>query len=247
MVERNQERERQNRGLLVAARYSLPALKSAGCGISVETGEKIRQRLKEPISQEEAKELLSNFKTARLFYQLIADSCCLSHYDEDVIRGYWLGNWTSSRVEAETLRKAVAQREAEIIGWEKAEKLAAKIPADVILNHSFNSFLLKLIFEGDYKEEFDSCRICWGKVLRKGKERLEISYQQIIKEEKLFTWSHLKKREIFWDYKFNGKPEIGNYVSFHYGQGCEVINSDDLWGLRHYTNLNRLVANYSLG
>ena len=246
MVEREKNEERLNDGLLVAARYSLPALKFSGCGIDREIGEKIKQRLREPVSAEEAKELLSKFKTARLFYQLIADSCGLSPYDENVVRGYWIGNWASCQVETDTLRKAVAQKEAEVIGWEKAETLAARIPADVTLNHSFNSFLLKLIFDGDYSEEFDCCRISWGQVLRKSKEKLAVSYRQIVKEEKLFTWGSLKRREIFWDYRFNGKPEIGNWVSFHFGQGCEVLDYEGHYRLKHYTNLNRLVANFSL-
>ena len=229
-------------GLKIAALYSFPPGRFGLCGMGEEVSHEIFDFLKgEKVPN--IKEILETFEGSLFYYKLIAKENKISnHFDEKVIRAYWIGNGLLERVRISKLREIVAKNL-------KKPKLAEKLPENSKAHHSFH-----VLVAGPMKRDLimtegmkDLCKISWGKILKIEDCKMQIAnliveYQPLLKERKWFLGKPTKRR-IFWFKSILPKVKVGDFVSFHWDLALEKLTKKDLGNLKKYTQLSIEIAN----
>jgi hypothetical protein len=230
-------------GLKIAALYSFPPGRFGLCGMGEEVSHEILDFLKgEEVAN--IKEILETFEGSLFYYKLIAKENKISnHFDEKVVRAYWIGNELLEKVRISKLKEVVAKNL-------KKPKLAEKLPENSRAHHSFHVLVAgpmerDLIMTEGMK---DLCKISWGKILniedfKKQIANLIVEYQPLLKERKWFLGKPIKRR-IFWFKSILPKVKVGDIVSFHWDLALEKLAKKDLDNLKKYTQLSIEIANY---
>jgi hypothetical protein len=230
-------------GLKIAALYSFPPGRFGLCGMGEEASHEILDFLKgEKVKN--IKKILETFEGALFYYKLIAkENKVLNHFDERVVRAYWIGNELLEKVKISKLKEIVAKNL-------KKPKLAEKLPENSRAHHSFH-----VLVTGPMKRDLkmtegmkDLCRISWGKILKIEDFKLQtanliVEYQPLLKERKWFLGKP-RKRRIFWFKSILPKVKVGDFVSFHWDLVLEKLKEEDLENLKKYTQLSIEIANY---
>jgi hypothetical protein len=229
-------------GLKIAALYSFPPGRFGFCGMGEESAHQILDFLKgEKVPN--IKEILETFEGSLFYYRLIAKENKISnHFDEKVVRAYWIGNELLEKVRVSKLREMVAKNL-------KNPKLAEKLPENSRAHHSFH-----VLVAGPMKRDLimtegmkDLCKISWGKILKIEDCKMQIAnliveYQPLLKERKWFLRKPIKRR-IFWFKSILPKVKVGDIVSFHWDLALEKLTKKDLENLKKYTQLSIEIAN----
>jgi hypothetical protein len=189
------------------------------------------------------KEILETFEGSLFYYKLIAKENKISnHFDEKVVKAYWIGNELLERVRISKLKEVVAKKL-------KKPKLAEKLPESSRVHHSFH-----VLVAGPMKRDLimtegmkDLCKVSWGKILKIEDCKLQIAnliveYQPLLKERKWFLGKPIKRR-IFWFKSILPKVKVGDIVSFHWDLALEKLTKKDLENLKKYTQLSIEIAN----
>jgi hypothetical protein len=229
-------------GLKIAALYSFPPGRFGLCGM----GEKSSHEILDFLKREKVpniKEILETFEGSLFYYRLIAKENKISnHFDEKVVRAYWIGNDLLEKVRISKLREVVAKNL-------KKPKLAEKLPENSRAHHSFH-----VLVAGPMKRDLimtegmkDLCKVSWGKILKIEDYKLQIAnliveYQPLLKERKWFLGKPIKRR-IFWFKSILPKVKVGDFVSFHWDLVLEKLTKKDLENLKKYTQLSIEIAN----
>jgi hypothetical protein len=230
-------------GLKIAALYSFPPGRFGLCGMGEEASHEILDFLKgEKVAN--IKEILETFEGSLFYYKLIAKENKISnHFDERIVRAYWVGNELLEKVRVSKLREVVAKKL-------KKPKLAEKLPKNSRAHHSFH-----VLVAGPMKRDLimtegmkDLCKISWGKILKIEDCKLQIAnliveYRPLLKERKWFLGKPIKRR-IFWFKSILPKVKVGDIVSFHWDLALEKLTKKDLGNLKKYTQLSIEIANY---
>jgi hypothetical protein len=230
-------------GLKIAALYSFPPGRFGLCGMGEEASHEILDFLKgEKVVN--IREVLETFKGALFYYKLIAkENKILNHFDEKVVRAYWIGNELLEKVRVSKLKEMVKKDL-------QRPQLSKKLPKNSRAHHSFH-----VLVAGPMKKDLimtegmkDLCKISWGKILKienqKGKvANLIVEYQPILKEEKWFLGKPTKRR-IFWFKSILPKLKVGDIISFHWDLALEKLKKEALENLKKYTQLSVEIANY---
>jgi len=228
-------------GLKIAALYSFPPGRFGLCGMG-EASHEILDFLKgEKVAN--IKEILETFEGSLFYYRLIAKENKISnHFDERIVRAYWIGNDLLEKVRISKLKEVVAKNL-------KKPKLAEKLPKNSRAHHSFHVLVVgpmkrDLIMTEGMK---DLCKISWGKILKIEDYKLQIAnliveYQPLLKERKWFLGKPIKRR-IFWFKSILPKVKVGDFVSFHWDLVLEKLTKKDLENLKKYTQLSIEIAN----
>ena len=230
------------RGLKIAALYSFPPGRFGLCGMGEEVSDEILNFLKgEKVPN--IKEILETFEGSLFYYRLIAKENKISnHFDERIVRAYWIGNELLEKVRVSKLREMVAKNL-------KKPKLAEKLPENSRAHHSFH-----VLVAGPMKRDLimtegmkDLCKISWGKILKIEDFKMQIAnliveYQPLLKERKWFLGKPIKRR-IFWFKSILPKVKVGDIVSFHWDLALEKLAKKDLDNLKKYTQLSIEIAN----
>jgi len=229
-------------GLKIAALYSFPPGRFGLCGMGEKSSHEILDFLKgEKVPN--IKEILETFEGSLFYYRLIAKENKISnHFDEKVVRAYWIGNDLLEKVRISKLREVVAKNL-------KKPKLAEKLPENSRAHHSFH-----VLVAGPMKRDLimtegmkDLCKVSWGKILKIEDYKLQIAnliveYQPLLKERKWFLGKPIKRR-IFWFKSILPKVKVGDFVSFHWDLVLEKLTKKDLENLKKYTQLSIEIAN----
>jgi hypothetical protein len=211
-------------GLKIAALYSFPPGRFGLCGMGEESSHEILDFLKgEKVPN--IKEILETFEGSLFYYKLIAKENKISnHFDERIVRAYWIGNELLEKVRISKLREVVEKNL-------KKPKLAEPMKRDLIMTEGMK----------------DLCKISWGKILKIEDCKMQIAnliveYQPLLKERKWFLGKPIKRR-IFWFKSILPKVKVGDFVSFHWDLALEKLTKKDLENLKKYTQLSIEIAN----
>ena len=231
------------RGLKIAALYSFPPGRFGLCGMGEEASHEFLHFLKgEKVPN--IKEILETFEGSLFYYKLIAKESKISdHFDEKVVRAYWVGNELLEKVRISKLKEMVTKHL-------KKPKLAEKLLENSKAHHSFHVLIVGPMRKGLIMTEGmkDLCKISWGKILKIEDSKLQIAnliveYQPLLKEKKWFLGKPTKRR-IFWFKSILPKIKIGDFISFHWDLALEKLSKEDLENLKKYTQLSIEIANY---
>jgi len=230
-------------GLKIAALYSFPPGRFGLCGMGEESSHEILDFLKgEKVPN--IKEILETFEGSLLYYKLISKENNISnHFDEKVVKAYWIGNELLEKVRILKLREMVAKKL-------KKPKLAKNLPQISRAHHSFH-----VLVAGPMKKDLimtegmkDLCKISWGKIIKIEDCKMQIAnliveYQPLLKEKKWFLGKPTKRR-IFWFKNILPKLKVGDFISFHWDLALEKLTKKEMENLKKYTQLSLELANY---
>ena len=211
---------------------------------------KIRDYLSgEPISEEEIRIFLDEFRGAVAYYKLIARKNNIAdYYDERVVEAYWLGNElldtitvsdiaTMARVEfvgpGFLTKDVMEEKISKFPSGQSSLRAAPKIGS---AHHTFHLFFIgattgRVVLTED---RIDKCRPGWGEV----KEIVPAENKVICKITRLFPMEVETETEIIWDKLFVPELKVGDMVSHHWGRVSEKITDKQLANLKKYTMIN---------
>ncbi|OGY24686.1 MAG: hypothetical protein A2Y57_00400 [Candidatus Woykebacteria bacterium RBG_13_40_7b] len=250
--------------LKLAISYSLPSYQLGFCGPQEEKSKKVLLDFVngKKVDEDLVKEALTKFEAPYPYFKLIAKSNGIADpFDERVVKAMWVGNELLDKVKTEDLRNLIRTEFAKpgLLSREEAEKRAKKVPASTrprplrlseasssgrggpdgaVPHHSFHVLILgpvtgRVNLEGAM---LDLCRIGWGRVteLRIKNKELIIRYRPLVIGKKIRFGEEVEKG-IGWNKEIVPKVKIGDWVSFHWGQACEVLTPKEVQKLEHYT------------
>src|SRR4030042_5659266 len=229
-------------GLKTAISYSLPSYKLGFCGPQESNTRKILLRFIEGkiTNPVKVKEILTKFEAPYPYFKLIAKANGINNpFDKRVGKAMWVGNNLLDKVKTNNLRNLVKTDfvKPSLLSKEEAEKRAKKIPNGAVPHHSFHVLMLGPIAgRVDLKGPLlDLCRIGWGKVVKIENLKLKIeNYKPLILGKKIRLGKEMEK-EINWNKNIVPKIKIGDWVSFHWAQACEVLTKKEVQSLKYYT------------
>ncbi|MFC1726982.1 DUF6390 family protein [Patescibacteria group bacterium] len=236
-------------GLKLAAIYGFPPFKLGFCGPEGEESlDSLIGFIKgEKVLAEKSRKILSRFVAAYPYYRLIANSNRIKNpFDKKVVEAYWLGNQLLDNIPPSALKKMILNDfyQPGLPDRIQLKKTVATIPAAAKAHHSFH-----VLFIGSVtgKVEFtdkvrDICRIGWGRVNKIKNQsagwRIKIKNRPLKQQNDRYYLAEETKKEINWDRDFVPQVKIGDIVSFHWGQACQVLNKKEVENLEKYTQLN---------
>lgn len=241
-------------GLKVAAFYSLPSFALGFCGPQDKRSRKTLSDFASgrTVLKKSVREIFEKFEAAYPYYKLIANNNDISDpLDERVVRAFWLGNDLLEKVNVSDIKNLILTDFCRpgLLTKTKAKEKSTKVPKGALPHHSFHVLVLGAItarveLKGTM---FDLCRVGWGKVrkLRIRNSELRVSYKPLVLGGKMRLGDEVEKN-IGRNKKMVPKVKVGDWVSFHWGQACEVLDDKSVENLEHYTkNTIKLVNEQS--
>lgn len=235
-------------GLLLCARYSVAPNFFGYCG--PDKNSSLVDHLREDIVDREVPSILSEFDTLYFYLKLISIKNKIAEpFDKRVVEAYWLGNALlhniSSLDYADFLKEKFLVHKK--IDYKNYLQIKGKILTNQFLpHHSFHVFNIfrRTGFDPSMHglRTMDECRIGYGKVIKSSKCKVQNyitakTKPLMIKTGKLTFGSSIVK-EFKLDYKgktFLRDLRVGDWVSFHWGFVCDVLDQRQVRNLEYYT------------
>lgn len=242
-------------GLKLASVYSIPSYSLGFCGPQDKKSKKILTSfsLGKPVSKKLVRHIFAKFEAAYPYYRLIAKKNNLPDpLDEKVVRAFWVGNNLLKKCNQSDLQNLICTDFCRpgLLTKDQAKKKSAQVLKGAFPHHSFHVLVLGAV-SAQVKVKgtmLDLCRISWGKVIElkidppAGGGKLKIIYKPLTLSNKLKLGAMVKK-EIEWNRKIVPNVKIGNWVSFHWGQVCQVLDHKSVKNLQIYTKNSINLAN----
>jgi len=213
-------------GLKVATAYSLPSFSLGFCGPQDKKSRKILSDYAsgKPASEKAIRKIFEKFEAAYSYYKLIAKkNNILDPFDEKVLKAFWVGNRLLEQVSREDLQKLILTNFCRPGLLTKTE---ARIKALIL-----GAVAKRVKLEGSL---LDLCRIGWGKVKKLEKNSLIVKYKPLLTKNEIKLGNDIEKK-IHRNKHILPKIRIGDYISFHWGEACGVLNKSSLKNLEFYT------------
>lgn len=230
-------------GLKVAAFYSLPSYSLGFCGPQDTISRKNLAGFVsgENSSKREVRRIFEKFEAAYQYYKLIAKKNRIRDpLDDRVVRAFWVGNELLEKVTEEDIRKLILTDfcRSGLLTKLQAKEKANQVPKGAMPHHSFHVLVLGAITgRVDLKGAMlDLCRIGWGRVeeLEGSKDKLRVAYKPLVLGKDIRLGEEIKKT-VSWDNRIIPKVELGEWVSFHWGETCEILDVKSVANLEKYT------------
>lgn len=232
-----------SQGIKIAAYYSYPSYSLGFCGPQDKKSRKILYDYicNKPISEKSIRNIFEKFEAAYSYYKLIAKKNNISDpLNEKVVRAFWVGNNLLDKITKKDIQKLILTEfnKPGLLNNKEAKQKALKVPIDSVPHHSFHVLILGAIAKRIKLEGvlIDLCRIGWGKVikLKIQHKKLIIKYKPLTLSKKITLKENVEK-EIKWSRKTAPYVKVGDWVSFHWGEACEVLDKNSLKNLKFYT------------
>lgn len=232
-------------GLLLCARYSIAPNFLGYCG--PDKNQSLIDHLQEDMADKEVSSILLQFETLYPYLKFIATENNISNpFAKKVVEAYWLGNkllQNAANIDYVDLIDEKLHLEKRM-GRKKIIAVKRKITQYRFYPHHsfhvFNIFKRTGHNSSDHTlETMDNCRIGYGKIIQTAKIKNLIveTNPLVIKDGKLQLGKPiLKKLKI--DYRgktFFKDYKLGDWVSFHWGFVCDILNDGQLRNLDFYT------------
>lgn len=235
-------------GLLLCARYAFAPNSLHYCGPEKQAD--LLGYLQHNQSDQGLKEIIDHFETLYPYLKLIAGANNLPDpFDPRVVEAYWLGNKFLNKVKTQSFIDHLSE------GLQLKKKLPRE-KLNPMLDHVVNglpnhtSHVLNIWQRTGHLpvkhtlKTMDNCRISWGKVivipplnLRGGKGELYsiVETQPLLSLDDRLILGPPQHRQVT---SLFTKLQVGDWVSVHWGQICDILNQNQLRSLIHYTNLS---------
>jgi len=214
--------------------------------------------------------LLKGFEGAFPYLQLIAKSNnILDSFDERVVEAYWVGNDLLNRVSTKDFYESIKNRFGKKIPADSLRWLLSKPPVGAKPHHSFHVLdvytktgLIRSGMKSPILETINNCLIMWGEVIQnakfksqpaspssiqggndKSKYKIIIRSNPIIMEKSKLAFGAPIKLEV--DCPFVC-PQVGDWVSLHWGNVCDILKPDEVANLKKWTNYHIKIANTTI-
>lgn len=239
------------KGLLLCAKYSVAPNFFGYCG--PDENKSLVDHLKENIADKEIRSILSEFETLYLNLTLIAKENKIDDiFDERVVEAYWVGNELLQNVSSRDYTQLLDEKFKlkKKLGAKNLGILSHKIQTTKIYpHHSFHVF--NIFKRTGHDPSFhtlatmDECRIGWGKVLHAQNQNIKSQNSTIIVStrplninNKVLMFGKEKRKTLNVSYKEQQfiRPRVGDWVSFHWGQICDIIRPEQAKNLFYYTS-----------
>ena len=238
-------------GLKTAARYSLPSYSLGYCGPQDAKSRKALTdyAIGKNISEELVRGIFEKFEAAYRYYQLIAKKNSIAEpLDEKVVKAFWVGNSLLDSVDEQDLKNLILTgfTQPGLLTKEAASKKADQVPKGAVPHHNFHVLILGAV-TGRIKlqgELLDLCRTGWGQVLEVRSQKLKVKYRPLLTGNKYGIGKEVEK-EIDRNPKIVPDVKVGDTVSFHWAQACEVLTSEEVKNLEYYTKKTIKLVNFS--
>ncbi|OGD66516.1 hypothetical protein A3F08_02285 [Candidatus Berkelbacteria bacterium RIFCSPHIGHO2_12_FULL_36_9] len=201
-------------------------------------------------------ELLKGFEGAYPYLQIIARANKIKDpFDEKVVEAYWIGNNLLKNVSVDDFYDSLKNRFGKKINSKSMKWLLTKPPIGAKPHHSFHVLdvytktgLIRSGIKTNVLETINNCLIMWGRVNRvtcniKHVTQVSIEYNPIIlKKGKLIFGKYTTKniQPIF------TQPKVGDIVSFHWGNVCDILTEYQVKNLKNWTNYHLQIANHTM-
>lgn len=218
------------------------------CGPEVNETELFMKYLAGEADEEKVRPILQKFEAAYAYYELIAASNGIKDPLADgVVEAYWIGNKLLDNVPVDSLKEMIKDKFSRpgLLKKEVAEEKAKIVPVGAVAHHSFHVLINgpvagRIVLEGKL---LDLCRVSWGRIekitdyelrITDSKIKIIVEYQPLVGEERLRLGEPVEK-EIDWNPELAPDLKIGDRVSFHWNQVCEVLSEEQVENLEKYT------------
>jgi uncharacterized protein DUF6390 len=200
--------------------------------------------------------LLDDFQVMYPYLKLIADENKLvDPFDERVVEAYWIGNELLEKVKLKGFwdhlmdgQKLKKRFKGKDLKW-----IVGKVPMGAKVHHSFHVFNIWNRTGHEAKphtiETMDSCRISWGEVISKSKDKIKVKTQEL---EYIDGQLRLKTgvvKEVSWrigDKELIEDINKKDLITFHWGWVCEKVSKSKVRNLKYYTEYHLKLANLTI-
>ncbi len=243
------------RGMLRCARYAFSPNKLKYCGPD-DKNFQLFSHIVEKVEDQGLAEILDDFAAMYPYLKLIADENGIEDpFDERVVEAYWIGNELLEKVklkgfwdhlmEGQKLKKRFNQKD---LKW-----MVGKIPIGAKVHHSFHVFNIWNRTGHEAKphtiETMDNCRISWGEVVGKTKDKIKVKTQELMYEDSKLGIKPNAIKEISWrigDKELIKDIKKKDLISFHWGWVCEKVSKRQVKNLEKYTKHHLKLANLTI-
>lgn len=243
------------RGLLKCARYAFSPNKLKYCGPENKNFQ-LFSHLVEEVEDQGLAEILDDFSAMYPYLKLIADENDIKDpFDERVVEAYWIGNELLEQVEIRGFYNHLMEGQ----GLKKRFKnkdlkwIIGKVPFGAKVHHSFHVFNIWNRTGHEARphtvETMDNCRISWGKIVSKEKDKLKVETQELIYIGGQLSLEPKIIKEISWrvgDKELIRDLKEGDLITFHWGWVCEKVRKFEVRNLEYYTKWHLRLANLTI-
>lgn len=241
-------------GLLRCSRYAFGPNRLHYCG--PDANREMFAYLEHDASDPGLERILQAFRTMYPYLKLIAGSNGIRDpFDERVVEAYWIGNRLLDNIEMKTLYHHLidGQEIKKRIGAKSFALVEEKIRQGAVPHHSFHVLdIWKRTghLEREHTlESLDACRVSWGTVEVVDGPSITVETEPlVIRESKLALGAPICKtitRSLAAEADIDAlKP--GDLITLHWNVPCEVVTSQHVRALKHYTLRHLTLANQTL-
>ena len=229
-------------GILRCARYAFMPNKLSFCG-----PDKNKDLFYYCHSQEVDQGLnliLKEFQVLYPYLKFIARSNQIKDpFDERIVEAYWIGNELLDVTKSGLYNHLIdGQQLKKKLNKKLLKKVTDKISLGAKPHHSFHVLSVwKRTGHLDVMHtlsSMDLCRISWGKIKKIELPYLEVEYQPLVLENDRLKLGSLVGQKVLQginDSSFIERPQIGQWISFHWGFACETLKDYQVKNLERYT------------
>lgn len=253
MFEKNQLSQFSAKGILRCARYAFMPNKLSYCG--PDKNKDLFYYAHKQEADQGLNLILKEFQVLYPYLKFIAQSNQIKDpFNERVIEAYWIGNQLLENVSKSRLYYHLLneQQLKKKLNKKLLKKVVAKIPLGAKPHHSFHVFSVwKRTGHLDVMHTLntmDLCRINWGKIKKIDSPNLKVEYQPLVLENNRLKLGSIISQKILVeinDAGFIKKPRIGQWISFHWGFACEILNNRQAANLKKYTEESIRLTNHA--
>ena len=242
-------------GLLKCARYAFSPNKLKYCGPN-DKNFQLFSHIVEEVEDQGLAEILDDFQAMYPYLKLIADENNIKDpLDERVVEAYWIGNellegvkvkgFYNHLTEERDLKKRFKKKD---LKW-----MVNKVPAGAKVHHSFHVF--NIFNKSDHEAKphtvptMDNCRISWGEVVSKAKDKLKVKTQELVYIDGGLELKSGKLKEISWrigDKELIKGLKKGDLITMHWGWVCEKVSKFQVRNLEYFTKYHLKLANLTI-
>jgi len=222
----------------------------------VDKNKQIFSHIVEGVEDQGLVEMLDDFQVMYPYLKLIADENEIQDpFDEKVVEAYWIGNkllegvklkgFWNHLMEGQQLKKRFNKKD---LKW-----MVGKVPAGAKVHHSFHVFNIWNNSSHEAKphtvETMDKCRIAWGEVASKAKDKIKVKTQELVYKDGKLSLKAGVIKDISWrigDKKLIKGIKKEDLITFHWGWVCEKVSKNQIENLEKYTKYHLRLANLTI-
>lgn len=189
--------------------------------------------------------ILKEFQTLYPYLKFIASSNRIKDiFDRRVVEAYWIGNELLENISKFRLYYHLTEnlKLKKKFNKKDFEEVSNRITLGAKPHHSFHVLSIwkqkKNLDTPHVLSSMDLCRISWGKIKKINQSDIRVRYCPLaLRGDTLKLGSPVTQKILHKidDRSFVDGLQVGQWVSFHWGFVCEILNKNQINNLKKYT------------